>query len=323
MRCEQYACTLDDDRSYGFLMRSDISRLFSSTGRLVTGAVIAAFVTLSAGSAFAKAGMPIPGGIDLQDAATEVDAYIHWFHNWLVVLSTVICLFVLALLVYVAFRFNEKANPVPSKTTHHAMLEVAWTIIPVLILVIVAIPSFRLLRMQLEIPQADMTLKVTGKQWYWSYDYAKDSGAISFDSLMLDEKQRAEAIKSGKIAAEEAPRQLAVDNEAVVPVGKIVKLQITGADVIHKFAVPSFGVKIDAIPGRLNETWFKAEKEGIFYGQCSFICGQNHAYMPIAIRVVSQEKYTAWLADAKKKFASAEDATRSVAAVQPAAAPAN
>jgi cytochrome c oxidase subunit II len=278
---------------------------------------------LASGAALAKAGMPVPAGIDLQDPVTEVAEYIHWFHNWLVVLITVISVFVLGLLVYVAWRFNEKANPVPSKTTHHALLEVAWTVIPVLILVVVAIPSFRLLRMQLEIPQADMTLKVTGKQWYWSYDYAKDSGAISFDSLMLDEKQRAEAISGGKIAAAEAPRQLAVDNEAVVPVGKIVKLQITAADVIHKFALPSFGVKIDAIPGRLNETWFKAEKEGIYYGQCSFICGQNHAYMPIAIRVVSQEKYTAWLADAKKKFASAEDATRSVAAAQPAAAPAN
>jgi cytochrome c oxidase subunit II len=304
-------------------MRSDISRFFSSTGRIALRASVFVMATLASGAALAKAGMPVPAGIDLQDSVTEVADYIHWFHNWLVVLITVISVFVLGLLVYVAWRFNEKANPVPSKTTHHALLEVAWTVIPVLILVVVAIPSFRLLRMQLEIPQADMTLKVTGKQWYWSYDYAKDSGAISFDSLMLDEKDRALAISSGKIAAAEAPRQLAVDNEAVVPVGKIVKLQITAADVIHKFAVPSFGVKIDAIPGRLNETWFKAEKEGIYYGQCSFICGQNHAYMPIAFRVVSQEKYAAWLADAKKKFANAEDATRSVAAAQPAAAPAN
>lgn len=304
-------------------MRSDISRILGSTGRAALRASVLVMAALASGAALAKAGMPVPAGIDLQDSVTEVADYIHWFHNWLVVLITIISVFVLGLLVYVAVKFNEKANPVPSKTTHHAMLEVAWTVIPVLILVVVAIPSFRLLRMQLEIPQADMTLKVTGKQWYWSYDYAKDSGAISFDSLMLDEPQRAEAIKTGKIAAAEAPRQLAVDNEAVVPVGKIVKLQITAADVIHKFAVPSFGVKIDAIPGRLNETWFKAEKEGIYYGQCSFICGQNHAYMPIAIRVVSQEKYAAWLADAKKKFANAEDATRSVAAAQPAAAPAN
>jgi cytochrome c oxidase subunit II len=289
----------------------------------VARASVLVTASLAPGAAWAKAGMPVSGGIDLQDPVTEVAAYIHWFHNWLVVLITIISLFVLGLLVYVAWRFNEKANPVPSKTTHHALLEVAWTVIPVLILVVVAIPSFRLLRMQLEIPQADMTVKVTGKQWYWSYDYAKDSGAISFDSLMLDEKDRAAAISSGKIPAAEAPKQLAVDNEAVVPVGKIVKLQITAADVIHKFTVPSFGVKIDAIPGRLNETWFKADKEGIYYGQCSFICGQNHAYMPIAFRVVSQEKYAAWLVEAKKKFASAEDATRSVAAAQPAAAPAN
>jgi cytochrome c oxidase subunit II len=181
-------------------------------------------------------------------------------------------------------------------------------VIPVLILVVIAIPSFRLLKLQLEIPQADLTVKVTGKQWYWSYEYAQDSGAFGFDSLMLDEKQRAEAISSNKIAAAEAPRLLAVDNEAVVPVGKIVRIQVTGADVIHKFTVPSFGIKIDAIPGRLNETWFKADREGIYYGQCSFICGQNHAYMPIAFRVVSAEKYAAWLADSKKKFANAEDA---------------
>jgi cytochrome c oxidase subunit II len=303
-------------------MRSDISRIFPQAGRAALRASVLVMAVLASGAALAKAGMPVPAGIDLQDSVTEVADYIHWFHNWLVVLITVISVFVLGLLVYVAWRFNEKANPVPSKTTHHALLEVAWTVIPVLILVVVAIPSFRLLRMQLEIPQADMTLKVTGHQWYWSYAYAKDSGDLEFISNMLDEKDRALAISSGKISADEAPRQLAVDNEAVVPIGKIVKLQITAADVIHKFAVPSFGVKIDAIPGRLNETWFKAEKEGIFYGQCSFICGQNHAYMPIAIRVVSQEKYTAWLAD-KKKIAFAEDATRSVAAAQPAAAPAN
>lgn len=307
-------------------MRSDISRFglsrfFTSVdgffARLATFATLALAVLMPA-SAFAKAGMPVSGGIDLQDPATEVAAYIHWFHNGLVALITVICLFVLALLVYVAWRFSEKNNPVPSKTTHHALLEVAWTIIPVLILVVVAIPSFRLLRLQLEVPQADMTLKVTGKQWYWSFDYPKDSGGFAFDSLLLDEKQRVADIASGKLTAEEAPRQLAVDNEAVVPVGKVVKLQVTAADVIHKFALPSFGVKIDAIPGRLNETWFKADKEGIYYGQCSFICGQNHAYMPIAIRVVSQEKYAAWLLDAKKKFASADDAKTSVAAVVPA-----
>lgn len=265
--------------------------------------------------ALAGTGMPTPWQMNLQGAATPVSDYIHWFHDWLNIIITVITLFVAALLVYVIFKFNEKANPVPSKTTHNALLEVAWTIIPVLILVVIAIPSFRLLKLQLELPKADMTVKVTGKQWYWSYEYAQDGGSpFGFDSLMLDEKARAEAIAAKKIAAEEAPRLLAVDNEAVVPVGKVVRVQVTGADVIHKFTVPSFGIKIDAIPGRLNETWFKAEREGIYYGQCSFICGQNHAYMPIAFRVVSQERYAAWLAEAKQKFANANDAGRKLAA---------
>jgi cytochrome c oxidase subunit 2 len=260
-------------------------------------------------------GMPGPWQLNLQGAATEVAAYIHWFHDWLNVIIFAITIFVLILLIYVGWRFSEKRNPNPSKTTHNALLEVAWTVIPVLILVVVAIPSFRLLKLQLDLPKADITVKVTGKQWYWSYEYPQDGGTFGFDSLMLDEKQRAEAISSGKIAAAEAPRLLAVDNEAVVPVGKIVRVQVTAADVIHKFTVPSFGVKIDAIPGRLNETWFKADREGIYYGQCSFICGQNHAFMPIAFRVVSEEKYAAWLAESKKKFANAGDAAGKVAAV--------
>jgi cytochrome c oxidase subunit 2 len=288
-------------------------RFVTTPLRNALAALAAALVAFSPAVASAQNGMPQPWEINLQPAATEVATFIHWFHDWVNVLIFIITLFVLALLVYVVFRFNEKANPVPSKTTHHALLEVAWTIIPVLILVVIAIPSFRLLKLQLEIPQADMTVKVTGKQWYWSYEYPQDGGSFGFDSLMLDEKQRAEAISSKKIAESEAPRLLAVDNEAVVPVGKVVRVQVTGADVIHKFALPAFGLKIDAIPGRLNETWFKADREGIFYGQCSFICGQNHAFMPIAIRVVSQERYTAWLAEAKQKFANAADAASKVA----------
>jgi cytochrome c oxidase subunit 2 len=288
-------------------------RFVTTPLRNALAAFAAALVAFSPAVASAQNGMPHPWQMNLQPANSEVMTFIHWFHDWVNVLIFIITLFVLALLVYVAWRFNEKRNPVASKTTHHALLEVAWTIVPVLILVVIAIPSFRLLKLQLEIPQADMTVKVTGKQWYWSYEYPQDGGSFGFDSLMLDEKQRAEAISSKKIAETEAPRLLAVDNEAVVPVGKIVRLQITGADVIHKFALPAFGVKIDAIPGRLNETWFRADREGIFYGQCSFICGQNHAFMPIAIRVVSQERYTAWLAEAKQKFANAADATSKVA----------
>lgn len=296
-------------------MRSYVGsmRFLSRTIATVAAGALAVAAAMLPASALAGTGMPSPWQLNLQGAATEVAAYIHWFHDWLNVIIFIISIFVLALLVYVAWRFNEKANPVPSKTTHNALLEVAWTVIPVLILVVIAIPSFRLLKLQLEIPKPDITVKVTGKQWYWSYEYPQGDSTLAFDSLMLDEKQRAEAISSNKIAAAEAPRLLAVDNEAVVPVGKIVRVQVTAADVIHKFTVPSFGVKIDAIPGRLNETWFKADREGIYYGQCSFICGQNHAYMPIAFRVVSQERYAAWLAEAKQKFANAGDAGNKVA----------
>jgi cytochrome c oxidase subunit 2 len=185
-------------------------------------------------------------------------------------------------------RFNARANPVPSKTTHNTMIEVAWTIIPVLILVGIAVPSFRLLFQQLDLPKADLTVKAVGKQWYWSYAYP-DNGKFEFDSLMAHEKQ---------------PRMLAVDNELVVPVNKVVRVQVTGADVIHSFGVPAFGIKVDAIPGRLNETWFKATKTGVFYGQCSELCGRDHAFMPIAVRVVSEQDFAAWIETAKKKFAS-------------------
>jgi cytochrome c oxidase subunit 2 len=204
------------------------------------------------------------------------------------VLITIITLFVLALLVIVVIKFNARANPVPSRTTHNTLIEVAWTLIPVLILVTVAIPSFRLLFLELDIPKADLTIKATGKQWYWSYAYP-DNGKFEFDSLMAADKQ---------------PRLLGVDNEMVVPVNKVIRVQTIGADVIHSFAVPAFGIKIDAIPGRLNETWFKATKTGMFYGQCSELCGKDHAFMPIAVKVVSDQDFAAWVEDAKKKFAA-------------------
>ena len=286
-----------------------LSRTFATAA--ATALAVAALATVPA---LAGTGMPSPWQLNLQGAATPVAEFIHWFHDWLNIIITIVTLFVLALMIYVVFRFNEKANPVPSKTTHNALLEVCWTVIPVLILVVIAIPSFRLLKLQLEVPQDDMTLTVTGNQWRWTYEYPKENGGFTFDSLMLNEEDRAKAIASNKIKAAEAPRLLAVDNEAVVPVGKTVRVQVTASDVIHKFTVPSFGIKIDAIPGRLNETWFKAEREGIYYGQCSFICGQDHAYMPIAVRVVSQERYAAWLAEAKQKFANAEDAGSKFAA---------
>jgi cytochrome c oxidase subunit 2 len=215
-----------------------------------------------------------------------------WFHDFLLYIITAITVFVLVLLVIVIVRFNARANPIPSRTTHNTLIEIAWTIIPIVILMVIAVPSFKLLFFQLNIPAADVTVKATGKQWYWSYNYP-DNGQIEFDSLMLKEGER----KEGQ------PRLLAVDNEMVVPVNKTVRVITTGADVIHSFTVPSFGIKIDAVPGRINETWFKATREGIYYGQCSELCGKDHAYMPIAVHVVSEQAFAAWLEEAKKKYA--------------------
>jgi cytochrome c oxidase subunit II len=256
---------------------------------LVFGAALA-----GGGIALAGMGQPSPWQMGLQQSAAPTMDDIVWFHNLLLYIIIAITLFVLALLLIVIVKFNARSNPVPSKTTHNTLLEVLWTIIPVVILVVIAIPSFRILFVQLNLPPADVTVKATGKQWYWSYSYP--DAKFEFDSLMLKENER----------KPDQPRLLAVDNEMVVPVNKVVRVQVIGADVIHAFAVPSFGIKIDAIPGRLNETWFKATREGVFYGQCSELCGKDHAFMPIAVRVVSEQAYTAWVAEAKKKFARDE-----------------
>jgi cytochrome c oxidase subunit 2 len=254
----------------------------------------------------AGTGVPSPWQMGLQGPATEVAQFTYDLHTALVWIITLISLFVLGLLVVVVVKFNEKANPTASRTTHHTGLEVAWTIIPVLILVGIAIPSFRLLKFQVEIPKADMTVKVYGNQWYWSYEYPADQGGgFRFDSNMLT---REEAAKAGQ------PALLAVDNEMVVPVGKTVVLLVVGNVVIHSFSVASLGFRMDAVPGRLNQTWFRTDREGIYYGQCSRLCGQNHAFMPVAVRAVSPEKYQAWLADAKQKFASTQTEPVKVAA---------
>ena len=252
----------------------------------------------------ARAGMAEPWQIGMQEMVTELGRSVSLFHDWLVLLITAISLFVLALLVVIVVRFNERANPTPSRTTHNTMLEVAWTIVPVLILVAIAIPSFRLLRAQLIIPKADVVLKAVGHAWYWEYEYPADQGGFKFDSNMLETKD----IKPGQV------RLLAVDNELVVPVGKVVRVQTTAADVIHSWAVPSFGFKLDAIPGRLNEMWFQAQREGIYYGQCSELCGNGHPYMPIAVRVVGEDAYRAWVDDAKKKFARIDGGATRLAA---------
>lgn len=257
-------------------------------GRHLLGLAVAGVALAAGGTAFAELGQPAPWEAKLQEAASPVMENIIWFHDWLLIIITVITLFVAGLLIAVMVKFNARANPVPSRTTHNTLIEVAWTLIPVLILVAIAVPSFRLLFQELDIPKADLTVKATGKQWYWSYAYP-DNGKFEFDSLLAADKQ---------------PRLLGVDNEMVVPVNKVVRVQVTGADVIHAFAMPAFGVKIDAIPGRLNETWFKATKTGMFYGQCSELCGKDHAFMPIAVRVVSDQEFAAWVETAKKKYAT-------------------
>src|SRR3979411_960338 len=244
-------------------------------GRRVLGLAVAGVALAACGAAFAELGQPAPWEYTLQESASPVMDSITWFHNFLFWLITAITLFVLALLVMVVWKFNARSNPVPSRTTHNTLIEVAWTLIPVLILVGIAVPSFRLLFQELDIPKADLTIKVTGNQWHWTYAYPYDK--IEFTSIMLSEEDRAK--RNPK-----PPRLLGVDNEMVVPVNKVVRIQTTGADVIHSFAVPAFGIKIDSVPGRLNETWFKATKEGMFYGQCSELCGKDHAFMPIAGR---------------------------------------
>lgn len=280
--------------------------------RAISRAALLALPLIWTTNAGAAEGQPSPWQATLQPAATPIAENIHSFHTMLMWIISIITVFVLALLIWIAVRYNEKSNPTPSKTTHNTMIEVVWTVVPVLILVIVAIPSFRLLKDQITIPKSDLTIKLTGKQWYWTFEYPKDAGGFSFDALMMNDEDIAKAVKNGG-KKEDFPRLLAVDNEAVVPVNKVVRVQVTAADVIHAFAIQSFGVKIDAVPGRLNETWFKATKEGVYYGQCQELCGKDHAFMPMAIRVVSEEKYNAWLETAKKKFASAGDAGSRVA----------
>ncbi len=254
---------------------------------------LAALCALLATSSQALAGgfgQPLPWEMTRQTPVTENARDILSFEIGLHWLSLAISVFVLGLILWCIFRFNEKANPVASRTTHNTAIEIAWTIVPVLILVGVAIPSFRLLRTQLSDPKGDMIVKAIGHAWYWSYEYPQtdQGGGFTFDANIDEDKQ---------------PRLLQADNEMVVPIGKIVKLQVTAADVLHSWAMPAFGFKIDAVPGRLNQMWFKADKEGTFHGQCSELCGQRHAFMPIVVRVVSEQAYADWLKEAKTKYA--------------------
>jgi cytochrome c oxidase subunit 2 len=227
-----------------------------------------------------------------QEAASPVMEMIENFHWELFVIITLVSLFVLGLLVWVVFKYRATVNPVPSKVHHNTILEIAWTVIPVIILVIIAIPSFKLLYFEAAIPKPDLTIRAIGKQWFWTYEYP-GAGGFTYDSLGLDD---AAAAKAGK------PRLLGVDNPVYVPVNKVVEIETVGADVIHSWAMPQMGVKMDAVPGRTNHTWFKAIKEGVYYGECSELCGAKHAFMPIELHVVSDADYAAWLAAARKKF---------------------
>jgi cytochrome c oxidase subunit II len=265
-------------------------KLFS---RLTAIAATGGSLLASAGVALAGLGQPSLWQMDLQDPATPVMDQIASFHFFLLWVIAAISAFVLALLIIIIVRFNSRANPVPTRTTHNTPLEIIWTIVPVIILAVIAVPSFRLLFLELDVPTPDITIKATGKQWFWSYSYP-DNGNFEFDSLMVAEKD----LKAGQ------PRLLAADNDMVVPVNKVVHVLVTGADVIHSFTVPSFGVRIDAVPGRINDTWFKATITGMFYGQCSELCGKDHSFMPISVRVVNQADFTTWAAAAKQKYAT-------------------
>ncbi|WP_201026320.1 cytochrome c oxidase subunit II [Paramesorhizobium deserti] len=255
-------------------------------------------------SASAHADQPKPWEMRFQDAATGIAEQIHWFERYTLWFIVPITGLVLLLLLWVIAKYRASANPEPSRTSHNTLIEVIWTVGPVIVLLFLAIPSFQLLTAQYSPDEAGLTVKATGYQWYWGYEYQVDD-PVSFDSLLLQDGDRAAAGKEDRAVY---PRLLAVDNEVVVPINTTVRLLVTGADVIHSWAMPAFGVKMDAVPGRINETWFKADKPGLYYGQCSELCGKDHAFMPIAVRVVSQDQYDTWLAAARTDLQGANKA---------------
>ncbi len=269
------------------------------TNRSTAGAswVLATLATLLlAGPAAAGFGQSSPGQIGFQEPVTPIAEQIHVFHDYVNAIIFAITAFVLALLLWVMWRYSEKRNPEPSRTTHNTAIEVLWTVIPVLILVAIAVPSFRLLYAQYSFPPPDLTIKAVGHAWNWTHEFPDQK--FSVDSVILQDDERAEAVKAG-MPADQVPRNLAVNNEVLVPVDKVVHVLVTTTDVIHAWRVPSFGTMVDAVPGRISATWFKAQREGIYFGQCSELCGKDHAFMPIAIRVVNEGVFKEW-ADATK-----------------------
>jgi cytochrome c oxidase subunit 2 len=270
----------------------------------VGGAILALAAAVSAaasGAPFANAAQPVDWGIGLQEAATPVMERIASFNDLVFIVALLITIFVLLLLVYVVYRFSAKRHPVPSTTTHHTMLEVAWTVVPIIILVVIAIPSFRLLYFTDRTEDAEMTIKAIGHQWYWSYEYP-DFDDLSLDAFMIQDREE---------LADDEPWLLATDTRVVLPVETNIRVLVTADDVIHSWAMPAFGVKIDAVPGRVNETWVRANREGLYFGQCSELCGVDHAFMPITVEVISKEAFATWIET--EQAARGQDATMRVA----------
>ncbi len=274
-------------------------------------AMAGAAAALVAGQASAQqVGAPTPGGIGFQSAATELAGDLQWLDGFMLLIMTAIVILVTGLLIYVIRNFSAEKNATPARFTHNSLIEVLWTAVPVLILVVIAIPSLQLLDEQVNVPEADMTIKATGNQWFWTYEYPDEEmvfdaymigyGFSSYDAAMAD-PDMAEEMEEYGVTRENWLLQ--TDTAVVVPIGKVVRMQVTASDVIHSWTVPAFGVKMDGIPGRLNETWFKVEEPGIYYGQCSELCGKDHAYMPITVRAVPQEEYDAWLEEAIETYA--------------------
>ena len=300
----------------------------SSVHRVLAGVSAGALAAIFAGQAMAEEllGQPTPGAIDLQPAASPLKHDAIFFHNAILLpIISVISLFVMGLLIWVIVRYNKRANPTPARWSHNTPIEVLWTVVPVLILMVIAIFSFKLLYAYHDMPKPYMTVKATGYQWYWGYEYPDQKIDEITSNVLTPEEVAAKGLPSSL-------NNLAASEAMVVPVNQVVRVQVTGADVIHAFALPAFGLKIDAIPGRLNETWFKAEKVGTYYGQCSELCGINHAFMPIEIKVVSQPEFDAWVATkapppapaapAPAAAVPAAPATAAPAPTTPAAAPA-
>lgn len=302
--------------------RGDMKSSFQGLRTRAAGALAGAATAFWGASAMANdlLGQPTPGGIDLQPGVTPLRHDAIFFHNVILLpIITAITIFVLILLAWVMIKFNKRANPVPAKFTHNTALEVAWTLIPVLILVFIAIFSFRLLFAYNDMPKPDVTVKAVGYQWYWGYEYPDHKIGEFVSNVLPEDRSKAEG----------RPFRLAATEPLVVPVNKVVRVQVTAADVIHAFAVPAFGIITDAVPGRLNETWFKAEKTGVYYGNCRELCGVDHAFMPIEVRVVTQEEFDAWVASkggSKPGAAPAPSVTSAAAAAdagQPAASTVN